>query len=133
MTNEEVIRDEAKIFSKRNEPRIFEIPSPDHHKIFKENLQRELSNFYKPEDKMIFLDETMELSIILRNKYLQLSNNGTDNKDSFWLTQYNKILFFIQQEIDELPSLIKKSDFKVSENRRTKVFVSYCHADTLVK
>ena len=122
MTTEEIVRDEANQFVYDNlEGGSF---GNDDHKEFIQNLRNELFNFYEPELKMIFLDQ-VKLNVETKQVKHKISctRGGDCEKDK----NFDKIIFYINQEVNELPKILKKIS-EVNSNR-DKVFISYSHKD----
>jgi hypothetical protein len=126
MNKEEIIRNEASEFAENK----LESNVQNHqgHKKFRDLLIEEVNNFYQPDAKMIFLDQMK----------LEVKNNWEEHKANCPKTQngeecprdtiYTKILFYIQQEIDELPQIVRTNQSE-SKSVRDKVFISYSHYD----
>jgi len=119
-SNENIIRHEADQFLERN-IRMHEFIH-DGHKSFIEDLRLELTNYYSVEYKMIYLDQS-RLKVL---EELEDVKKQSSNRDI--LLYYEKILFFLNQEIDNLPQIVKQN-VSTETNNRTKVFISYSHAD----
>ena len=123
MNSEIIIRNEAKNFAERKVRKRFS--KPDEHKDIIKEVKYALHDLYSPESKMIFLDE-----IFLAVKEKQDAHNETCTKGEDCPTniKFETILFYIQQEIDSLPKIIKQTT-EVTSSKREKVFISYSHAD----
>lgn len=124
MNKEKIIRREAEQlveFKLSNNP-----SRPKEHKEFIDNLKIELSNLYTPENKVVFLDE---VHIQLQRKYSDHKKVCTKGDDCFINKTFDTILFYVEQEIDELPKIVLKN--KVAPTKqRNKVFISYSHKDS---
>ena len=127
MTQEEIIRSEATEFSEdKLESTVSDYQG---HKKFRDSLKSELHELYQPDSKMIFLDQTK----------IEVRKNWDNHRENCPRTAngeecprditYEKILFFIQQEIDELPMIVKTNESIISKSVRNKVFISYSHND----
>lgn len=126
MNKEEVIRNEAAEFAENEIESC--VQKHQGHKKFRDLLISEVSNFYQPEAKMIFLDQMK----------IEVKKNWDEHKSKCPRTQkgeecprdatVTKMLFYIQQEIDQLPQIVitNKSE---SKSMRDKVFISYSHKD----
>lgn len=121
MTDEEVIRSEAvQAVEYWDMEHSFEPASTI------SNLQSELQRFYASTSKAIFLDEVL----IRVNEHLQSHQKECDNPSGCRLEPtIQKLLFFIRQEISQLPQIIHKNT--VSNVVRDTVFISYSHVDRL--
>jgi hypothetical protein len=131
MNQEEIIRDEAKNFVIDNLHSHVEGTYYNGYKTFMADLKNELTNLYLPDKKMIYLDEIKRQVISVKDKHnsncptFQSGNTCATEKD------YLKVEFYVQQEIDELPSILKPNEITDKKHKRTKVFVSYSHADKI--
>ncbi len=120
MPSEELIRDEAVSFFKDYVP--FNYYFQDSHKGFIEKLKLELTRFYTTEIKMIFLDQ-------LRITLKKFVDDHTKKKgDSSNTLKFEKMMFFLEQEINALPKIISRNETTES-TVKTKVFISYSHFD----
>lgn len=94
------------------------------------SLKSKLSNFYSSENKAIFLDE---LTILLQDYLLDhrhKSHYGLPKEDCIIEIAIEKILFYIKQELNTLPTIVHQKE-NITENiAREKVFVSYSHSDS---
>jgi TIR domain len=124
MTKEEIARDEANQFA--FEKLESSASRYNGHKIFIEKIKDELQNFYDPEVKMLYLDQ-INLNIQhYKNEHKKNCVETDCDKDK----TYEKMLFLIRQEINELPKIVRQSINELKENR-TKVFISYSHKDKI--
>ena len=96
----------------------------DRHKIFIEAVKEELLNFYDPEAKMIYLDQ-INLNV---DHYKKDHKEKCKDPDCDKEKTYDKMQFFVNQEINELPKVVRKS-IKEQKDNRTQVFISYSHLD----
>lgn len=91
------------------------------------SLRNRLFDFYTDNIKALFLDEIC----ISLEKELQThrdkAHGGQASETCGYEQSAERILFYIRQEIAILPSVVHKS--KVLNQSRTKVFISYSHAD----
>ncbi len=122
MNTETIIRDIATDFLSRF-INHFDADYPEKYNNVVEALQEKMLKLYKPESKMYFLDE-VKLGCnqaIVEHKRTCRSQENCDT-----LRQFEKIRFFIQQEIDALPHIIRGG---TTNELRNKVFISYSHID----
>ena len=131
MNQEEIIRDEAKNFVRDKLKGHVEGLYAIGYKTFIAELKEELTNLYQPDAKMIFLDEIKKQASSVKNKHNKSCEVFKRGQTCGTERNYIKIEFYIQQEIDELPSLLKPNTTIDIINRRTKVFLSYSHADKI--
>lgn len=117
INDEMLIRDEADDFTSVVVENYYD--DWDGHTSFLQHLRTILSNFYAKEHKAIFLDQT-KINI---KEFLGDSTDSSPRKLTL-----NKMLFFVDQELNELPKIVKQNS-SVESRKRNKVFFSYCHAD----
>lgn len=128
MTQEDIIRSEASDFSE-NELKDA-VSKHQGHKKFRSSLQSELYQLYQPDSKMVFLDQ---MKILVKDDWENHKANcprTAKGEECPRDIKYEKILFYIQQEIDSLPLLVKTNESVISKSIRDKVFISYSHKDT---
>lgn len=127
MTSEEIIRSEAKDFiEKELESSVSDYQG---HKGFRDCLKLELYEFYQPDSKMIFLDQ---IKIEVKNhwnNHREICTRTAKGEECPRDIIYEKILFYTQQEIEELPQIVKTNEKVISKSIRDKVFISYSHND----
>lgn len=126
MNTEEIIRNEAAELAENELESCVE--SYQGHRKFREVLVEELQRFYQPDAKMIFLDQ---MKIEVKKNWESHQENCPRTKQGEDCPRditYNKIIFYIQQEIDELPKIVKTNKSE-SKSMRDKVFISYSHRD----
>ena len=124
MTREEIARDEANQFA--FEHLESSASSYNGHKIFIETVKDELLNFYDPETKMLYLDQlNLNVEHYKKDHKEKCKYPNCDKEKT-----YDKIEFFINQEINELPKVVRQSINDQKENR-TQVFISYSHKDKI--
>ena len=126
MKNEEaIIRDEAIEFHKntlRNSANSQ--PIDDFHE-----LSRRLRDFYTPENKAIFLDEIQDRITTELQAHRNKSHDGVAQATCTYEIQAEKLHFYIRQEIDSYPKIVRQKHESNSKQIRNGVFVSYSHAD----
>lgn len=122
MTREEIARDEANQFAFEH----LEVYASRYngHKTFIEAVREELLNFYDPEVKMFFLDQINLNVEHYRKDHKEKCVDSDCEKDK----TYDKMHFFVQQEINELPKVLRETPDQ-SEDQRTHVFISYSRKD----
>lgn len=122
MTRDEIVRDEANLFAFNQLERF--AASENGHKLLIEAVKEEMLNFYDPEAKMLYLDQ-INLNIEhYRKEHIAKCKDHECERDK----TYDKMLFFIAQEINELPKVVRESTTE-RQNDRTQVFISYSHLD----
>jgi len=119
-SDEEVIRSEARVFCKAHLERCLKTHNMLIHSKFVEALKLDLNRFYQPNSKAIYLNELMLILLEYRESKIYIVND-------IGRTMLRKIIFFVQQEIDALPQIIKKN--ATNSGKRHKVFVSYNQAN----
>jgi len=119
MTDEEIIRSEAiEAVERWDMDHAFETTSTI------ADLQTELLRFYTPTSKALFLDEVLsKITEHLEDHKLHCDNPSTCRVEP----TIKKLLFFIRQEISQLPQIIHEN--AVSNVKRDTVFISYSHVD----
>lgn len=126
MNAEEVIRKEAKEFFDRNIDNSSNYNAVDDF----HELKNRLYDFYTSENKAIFLDE-IEINLIENLKtHRDKAHGGKASPTCQIEIQAEKLLFYIQQELDTLPAIAhQKFKPEIKDLKRDKVFVSYSHLD----
>jgi len=125
MQGEEIIRKEAKEFhdwnidESRNNNAI-----DDFHQI-----KYRLQDFYTPESKALFLDELQRLIILSLKEHRDKAHGGQPGLNCAHEAKPEKLLFYIQQEMDTLPIIAHQKKESNPVQHRTKVFISYSHYD----
>ncbi len=125
MTDEEIIRHEAKLFSNRNFNRLRQ----DHVLEKVNDIKLKLNDYYSPEAKSIFLDEIQKEMESHLQKHRDEAHQGVAQNDCPFEIGILKLSFFIRQEINSFPII---AHLKAENNnilQRNKVFVSYSHFD----
>lgn len=131
MTQEEIIRDEANNFVRENLRSKVEGAHHNGYKTFINELKNELTNLYQTDVKMIFLDGVKKQVALVKDKHNQNCATFQSGQTCQKEKDYMKVEFYVQQEIDELPILIRPNTTIDIVHQRTKVFVSYSHADKI--
>jgi len=124
MTTEEIIRSEANDLSKQLEQNIKKNLG---HKLFRDIFKGELEDLYDAKSKIIFLDQlNLLVNENLKNHKEECPNtaNGIECTRDI---KTEKLLFYIQQEINELPKIVKANSMM---SDKESVFISYSHKDT---
>lgn len=125
MNQEKIIREEATYFCNRYLKFTTTARAIEQFKFLKERL----NDFYSPEFKTIFLDhvENMIHEKLRKNENL----NGKGDADIIHLMEkhFEKLLFYIDQELNTLPTLAKQNSSNESNKIRDKVFVSCSPSD----
>lgn len=123
MDKEKLIRSEASDLSKNLEKTIRDELG---HKLFRDIFKNELLNLYDPHSKMVFLDELKNMVQINLNSHKETCPKTANGEVCPRDIKSEKILFYIEQEINELPLIIKANS---TDSNKNKVFISYSHKD----
>ena len=126
MDSESIIRDEAKVYYEE----IIDLGgfTEPYKQINK--IKSRLSDFYTTEYKAIFLDE---IKILLDNnldEHRRKNHNGQVVANCEFEKIAEKLLFYLNQELNTLPKIAHQKRILNSEQLRNSVFISYSHADT---
>lgn len=125
MNNEEVIRKEAQDFYEyKLEYSDYLNAIDDYHQI-----KQRLYDFYSPESKAVFLDE---IEILIRRDlraHRDKAHGGKPSPTCQTEIKSEKLLFYIQQEIDTFPKIAHQKFKSTNDKERNKVFISYSHQD----
>ena len=97
----------------------------DQFKLLKERLK----DFYSSEYKAIFLDHIEKLINEGFTTHKNLEHNGKNDTDCLYDQHFEKLLFYIKQELDTLPLVARQKYSTNPEQIRDKVFVSYSPTD----
>lgn len=125
MNNEEVIRKEAQDFYEyKLENSDYLNAIDDYHQI-----KQRLYDFYSPENKAIFLDEIEILIITELTEHRNKKHGGKPSSSCDHEIKSEKLLFYIQQEIDTFPKIAHQKYESINDKERNKVFISYSHQD----
>lgn len=119
MTDEEVVRSEA-----REAFDYWNIEGERNIENVVLQMQKQVRRFYSPADKAIFLDEVKGLISKQVENHKKRCTYGPGCPSEALL---HKVLFFIKQEIDQLPQIIHEN--AISNAQRDTVFISYSHFD----
>lgn len=124
MENELVIRQEAvQFFNSKIARSKNYLPINDIHE-----LKTRLYDFYSEENKSIFLDEILQQTNKYFSKDRQDAHGGKADPTCTKDQKFEKLLFYINQEIETLPKIAHQK-FKDENQIRDKVFISYSHED----
>ena len=121
MNQEEIIRDEAKVFHEylRGDNAIDQF-----HEI-----KNRLSDFYSAEFKAVFLDQIqIEVKEELQN-HRNSAHGGQASPECRYEINAEKLAFYIKQELGTLPVVAHHKTINNPKFERQKVFVSYSHID----
>lgn len=125
MQEEKIIREEAKQFFNRVIQNSSNVqPIDDFHE-----LKTRLYDFYTSENKAIFLDEIKICIINDLTSHRKSKHGGIASPTCHYEIQYEKLLFYIKQELDTLPTVVHQKFNSNPKHERTKVFISYSHSD----
>lgn len=92
-------------------------------------IKNRLNDFYSAERKAIFLDE---LEILVKNElriHRDNSHGGLPAPNCTEDQDHETLLFYLRQELGELPAIAHQKKDINPQHLRSKIFVSYCHAD----
>lgn len=127
MNKEEIIRDESREFSKFN---LHFNGSAEPIDLFKKIAFR-LTDFYTSDYQAIFLDEIKNTVLSNLKEHRDKAHGGEPGVDCGWEANVEKIMFYIDQHIETLPTVIKNNhSLNEDQEKRTRVFVSYSHSDS---
>lgn len=85
-------------------------------------------DFYSDENKSIFLDEILLQTITYFSEHRNQTHGGLPDPKCAIDQKFEKLLFYINQEIETLPKIAHQK-FDDDMNIRNKVFISYSHQD----
>ena len=125
MQEEKIIRGEAKQFFdwKINGSSNTQIIDDFHQ------LKYRLDDFYTPENKAIFLDEIQKCIVDELQDHRNTSHQGIAKPSCHHEIKFEKLLFYIKQEIDTFPTIAYQKFNSNPKHTRNKVFISYSHLD----
>lgn len=124
MEDELIIRKEAEQFFKAKIERSRNYyPVQDIHE-----LKNRLYDFYTEENKSIFLDEILNQTNRFFSEHRDSNHGGKPDPKCATDQKYEKLLFYIKQEIETLPKIARQK-FIDKSRIRNKVFISYSHED----
>lgn len=126
MDDEKIIRDEAKVFHENEIVMSRKVQAIDDI----QKLKSRLYDFYAPESKAIFLDEVEREIKITLQRHRDKAHGGFPKADCDSEIKSEKLLYYIKQEFENLPIVAHQKNETVNTEMRTKVFVSYSHADS---
>lgn len=124
LKDEEIIRGEATLFFEH------ELGNYDVSSVARSfsKVRARLEDFYTPMRKWTFLDQLeREVGQSLFDHRIQ-SHGGKAKPECPVEMANEKMLFYLRQEIDTLP-LVAHQKYNTQSEERTKVFISYSHAD----
>ncbi|WP_433836275.1 toll/interleukin-1 receptor domain-containing protein [Flavobacterium anhuiense] len=126
MDEEKIIRDEAKVFHENEIVMSRKVQAIDDI----QKLKYRLTDFYAPENKAIFLDEVEKQIKTALQEHRDRSHGGQPKADCGEEIKSEKLLYYIKQEFENLPMVAHQKNEIANTEKRTKVFVSYSHADS---
>lgn len=124
LKDEEIIRDEARLFSEKE---LNSLERSSAAKIF-QRAKVKLEDFYSSTAKWIFLDQLTKDAAQALNKHRDDSHGGNAEPNCDIEIGSEVMLFYLRQEIETLP-LVMHQKYESTNNERTKVFISYSHQD----
>ena len=125
MEDEKIIRSEAREFFENSS-----LDNPFSQSSQKlQELKSRLYDFYSPESKAIFLDEIGKIIEEELKTHRDGQHNGIAKEDCVYEIKYEKLQFYVNQEIETLPKVARQRFETDQTHPRDKVFVSYSHLD----
>ena len=128
MSEEEIIRKEGSDFFKQKIKNSHKVNSIDDFHEIKDRL----SDFYSSESKSIFLDEIESLVKINLQQHRDRAHGGKPMTTCEEEIKAEKLIFYMKQELSALPLVVHQKFETINKEKRSKVFISYSHADNLV-
>jgi len=125
MENEEIIRQEAREFHRKKIERSRNAEAIDDI----HELKLRLNDFYSSESKAIFLDEVQMLIIESLKKHRDSAHGGKAGINCQFERKPDKLIFYLKQEVENLPIIAHQRNSSNSIHERNKVFISYSHLD----
>jgi hypothetical protein len=122
---ERIIQDEATYFTNRNFDFSTDSRAIDRFRLLKERLK----DFYSPEYKAIFLDQVERLVTESFTDHKNKKHGGRFDSGDLQSNYYEKLLFYIHQELNTLPALARQKHASHSDRVRDQVFVSFSPSD----
>lgn len=125
MEKEKIIRQEAKSFHRD------ELHNSGNAKVVDDfhELQSRLFDFTSSENKAIFLDEIQKCIVVELKKHRDEHHGGVAKESCDLEKRAEKLLFYIEQEIETFPALVHQKFSSNPLHTRNKVFISYSHLD----
>ncbi|KGE16081.1 toll/interleukin-1 receptor domain-containing protein [Sphingobacterium deserti] len=125
MSDELIIKKEALAFYQR---KITNSSKNEAIEDFHE-IKRRLYDFYAPESKALFLDTIAEKIVLDLDDHRRVAHGGQPGKNCAHEDKQSKLLFYINQELGELPLIAHQRVMSNPKQLRDKIFVSYSHSD----
>jgi hypothetical protein len=126
MTDEEVVRLEAYECYQTEVAGSEQLDSPIDIIM---RIKERLSNFYSNDNKAIFLDQIQKQIVSNLQKHRSKSHGGNAMPTCVQEIFAEKLIFYINQEINSFPKIIHATTVQSNTQQRNKVFLSYAHAD----
>ncbi len=128
MTDEAILRSEGQKAAHRWG--AFKDNGSNNYTDFIAFIKEELTRFYTPLNKAVFLDEVYkQMGLVLAENQERNAEKLAQGEARYvaFHGMLHKILFYLQQEIDELPKVVHSNP--VHNEERDTVFISYSHLD----
>jgi hypothetical protein len=125
MNEEELIRQEAREFFNHTLEHSRKLNAIDDF----HDIKSRLYDFYSSESKAVFLDELKMQIITALQDHRDKSHEGRPGENCKYEIKPDKLLFYIKQEIETLPTVVHQRNESNPSQERNKVFVSYSHLD----
>lgn len=123
MESEEIIKVEAIEFCRNNLERSL------HLSKLVDELKFEISKFYYPEYKAIYLDTVLMLALTKLQEHRVQAHYGLPDPTCRTDMILEKFIFYTKQEISILPPIAHVKEVERPIFTRDKIFISYCHSD----
>jgi hypothetical protein len=94
-----------------------------------QELKYRLADFYSPEAKATFLDEIEKIIGEELKIHRDGIHNGNAVEDCKFEIQFEKLAYYINQELGTLPKVARQKYKSNETHERNKVFISYSHFD----
>ncbi|HRI32838.1 MAG TPA: toll/interleukin-1 receptor domain-containing protein [Saprospiraceae bacterium] len=127
-SDEDIIRKEARAFFKTKLEQD-EIGKRTHAIDKFKLLKTRLFDFYSFISKAVFLDEVQANISRTLTSHHKKAHGGVPKPDCLIEIEFEKLLFYIRQEISTFPKIVHLNSNSTSVYVRKKVFVSYSHLD----
>lgn len=125
MEDESIIRQEARTFhTKKIERSRNSEAIDDIHE-----LKSRLNDFYSSGSKAVFIDEVKLLIIESLKKHRDSAHGGKPGINCQFERKPDKLLFYLKQEVENLPIIAHQKNESNPIQERSKVFISYSHLD----
>lgn len=125
MNDEQIIRHEASEFMEY----FIHLDAQQTASSQFDKIKEKLEDFYSQESKALFLDQVELFAKSELQQHRDERHNGEASPSCDYEIRTEKFLFYLKQELGTLPAVAHKKTTTTSNKARSKVFVSYSHAD----